>query len=138
MILQAEEETEEEEMLPQPKGTRWAMDGGLHTGYELDFVSHRADEVQPIFTAPVLPGLIAEMDKLRLSEPAKPPNLRGSLSSEELWVALRHSSYAEGKNLSDKLVGMTNEFLNPPPLAHLAVPPTVPLAVPPRVPELLQ
>ena len=125
LVLKTEVEAKGDEPV-QAKGARWEVDGGLHTGYESDFVTHRADEVHPIFTAPVLPGLISEMDKLCLSKPAKPPTLRGPLSEDELWVTLHHSSYSQGKDLSDQLVKMANKYLNPPPLGPGPVPPLVP------------
>ena len=49
-----------------------SVDGGLHTGYESDFISRRACDVHPIFRGPILPGLVAKLDSLRLNKPAKP------------------------------------------------------------------
>ena len=102
--------------LPASKKAKWVLEGGFHLGYEADFESHRTSEIHPIFLGPVLPGLVAEMDKLCLCEPAKPPSLRQPLTGDKLWVALHHSSYSEGRDLSDKLTQIVNEYLNPLPL----------------------
>ena len=125
LILKAEEEVNKEEALPATSGAWWKVDGGLHSGYESDFISRRAGDVHPIFTAPLLPDLISEIDKLRLSELAKPPPaLEGVLSPEELFQAIRHHRYNESQDLCHKLVGIANDFLNPPPLGN---PPTFPV-----------
>ena len=116
MLLEAE--AKGTEPLPASKKAKWGLKGGLHLGYEADFKSRRMDKIHPIFSDPVLPDLMAEMDKLRLCEPAKPPSLREPLTGDELWVALHHSSYSEGRDLSDKLTQIVNEYLNPPPLGQ--------------------
>ena len=120
LILKAEEEANKGETLPATSGARWEVDGGLHSGYESDFVSHRTGDVHPIFTASLLPDLISEIDKLRLSKPANPPPaLEGVLSPEELFQGIRHCRYDKLKDLCHKLVGIANNFLNPPPLGDL-------------------
>ena len=124
LILKADEEANKGETLPATSGAWWEVDGGLHSGYESDFISHRAGDVHPIFTAPLLPDLVLEIDKLQLSEPAKPsPPLEGVLSPQELFQAIHHCRYDESQNLCYKLVGIANDFLNPPPLGD---PPTFP------------
>ena len=125
LILRAEEEANKGEALPSTFRAWWEVDGGLHPGYESDFISCRAGDVHPIFTAPLLPNLISEMDKLCLSEPAKPPPVsEGVLSPQELFQAIRHRHYDESQDLCHSLVGMANEFLNPPPLGD---PPAFPV-----------
>ena len=133
LILKTEEEANKGAALPPASGARWEVDGGLHSGYESDFISHRAGDVHPIFTAPLLPNLVSEMNNLCLSEPAKPPP-----TPQELWAAIYHSHYDEGKDLCHRLVGLANDFLNPPPLSDPPIPPVTSaltngsaLAVPP-------
>ena len=53
LIIRAEEEANKGEALPPASGAWWEVDGSLHSGYESDFISHRAGDVHPIFTAPL-------------------------------------------------------------------------------------
>ena len=106
LILKADEEANKGETLPATSGAQWEVDGGLNLGYQSDFVSRRTGDVHPIFTAPLLPDLISEIDKLQLSEPAKPPPLlERVLSPKELFQAMHHCHYDESQDLCYKLVG---------------------------------
>ena len=66
------------------QATGWSIQGGLHTCYVEDFMTHRADNIPSVFKSSLLPGLIKEMDRLRLQEPAVPPRPRPRLTTEDL------------------------------------------------------
>ena len=62
----------------------WSIQGGLHTCYAEDFMTRRADDIPSVFKSSLLPGLIKEMDNLRLQEPAVPPWPHPRLTTEDL------------------------------------------------------
>ena len=66
------------------QATGWSIQGDLHTCYTEDFVTRRADDIPSVFKSSLLPGLIKEMDNLRLQEPAVPPWPHPRLTTEDL------------------------------------------------------
>ena len=62
----------------------WSIQGGLHTSYAEDFTTRRVDDIPSVFKSFLLPGLIRDMDGLRLQQPAVPPRPRPRLTSEDL------------------------------------------------------
>ena len=55
LILRAEEEANKGEALPSASRAWWEVDGGLHLGYQSDFISRRAGDIHLIFIAPSCP-----------------------------------------------------------------------------------
>ena len=93
------------------KSMGWSIRGGLHTEYSSDFMQRNRGEIHCVFRDNLLPNLIKNLDALRLSEPASPPQPRGRLDHEQLIEQFKEMRVEGRKTLFSTLVDRAKGFL---------------------------
>ena len=93
------------------KSMGWSNQGGLHTEYSSDFMQRNRGEIHCVFHDNLLPNLIKNLDALRLSEPASPPQPRGRLDHEQLIEQFKEMRVEGRKTLFSTLVDCAKGFL---------------------------
>ena len=93
------------------KSMGWSIQGGLHTEYSSDFMQRNRGEIHCVFHSNLLPNLIKDLDALRLSELASPPQPRGRLDHEQLIEQFKEIRVEGRKTLFSTLVDCAKGFL---------------------------
>ena len=93
------------------KSMGWSIQGGLHTEFSSDFMQRNRGEIHCMFHDNLLPNLIKNLDALRLSEPASPPQPRGRLDHEQLIEQFKEMRVEGRKTLFSTLVDCAKGFL---------------------------
>ena len=93
------------------KSMGWSIQGGLHTEYSPDFMQRNRGEIHCVFHINLLPNLIKDLDALRLSKPASPPQPRGRLDHEQLIEQFEEMRVEGRKTLFSTLVDCAKGFL---------------------------
>ena len=89
----------------------WSIQGGLHTEYSSDFMQRNRGVIHCVFCDNLLPNLIKNLDALRLSELASPPQPRGRLDHEQLIEQFKEMRVEERKTLFSTQVDRAKGFL---------------------------
>ena len=98
----------------------WSIQGGLHTCYAEDFVTRRADDIPSVFKSSLLPGLIREMDNLRLQEPAVPPRPHPRLTTEDLVNEFKQLNVEGARSLFSAVIEAARVHLDAKTMEKLA------------------
>ena len=93
------------------KSMGWSIQGGLHTEYSSDFMQRNRGKIHCVFHSNLLPNLIKDLDALRLSELASPPQPRGRLHHEQLIEQFKEMRVEGRKTLFSTLVDCAKGFL---------------------------
>ena len=98
----------------------WSIQGGLHTCYAGDFTTHRADDIPSVFKSSLLPGLIKEMDNLRLQELAVPPRPHPRLTTEDLVNEFKQLNVEGARSLFSAVIEAARVHLDAKTMEKLA------------------
>ena len=98
----------------------WSIQGGLHTCYAEDFTTCRADNIPSVFKSSLLPGLIKEMDNLRLQEPAVPPRPHPKLTTEDLVNEFKQLNVEGARSLFSAVIEVARMHLDAKTMEKLA------------------
>ena len=83
-----------------------------------------------MFSSPLLPGLMDEMDQVHLGEPADPLPVRGPFSMEQMWRAMHLQPYDKGKEMFIEIATYAHWFFSSEDTKRAPTPPVGPTPQP--------
>ena len=83
-------------------------------------MTHRGDDIPSVFKSSLLPGLIKEMDSLRLQEPAVPPQPHPRLTTEDLVNEFKQLNVEGARSLFSAVIEVARVYLDAKTMEKLA------------------